>query len=154
MASFDFKAELSEQVRGAFFVGGTWVPPSSGDTIALVSPVDERPWIQAPLANAADVDRAAAAARTAFDEGEWPRMAPAERAAAMRRLSTEIQTRLPQFARLWTAEVGAPISFANMFVPTAPAIMPILSTPMHSRTAVRVGWVMRVWSASRSGPRP
>ena len=43
----------------------------------------------------ADVDRAVAAAREAFDNGPWPRMSTAERAAALRKVAAELTARRP-----------------------------------------------------------
>lgn len=79
--------------------------------------------MDAPLADAADADRAIDAARVAFDTGVWPRMSGAERAVYLRRLSAAVKERLPLLSRIWTAQVGAPVSFASMFTPVAPAML-------------------------------
>lgn len=69
-----------------------------------------------PLADTRDVERAVAAARTAFDEGPWPRMSAPERATHLRQLADQVRRRLPLLARLWTAQVGAPVAFAEGLV--------------------------------------
>ena len=72
------------------FIGGHWVTPSTSRMIDVVSPVTEELIAQVPEASEADIDAAVAAAREAFDEGPWPRMPPAERAAVLRRIGAEL----------------------------------------------------------------
>ena len=69
-----------------------------------------------PEAAPADIDRAVAAARQAFDEGPWSLMPPAERATYLRRVATLIATRLDEIAGAWTTQVGAPISLTRKLV--------------------------------------
>ena len=60
-----------------------------------------------------DVDAAVEAARAAFDAGPWPRLEPAERIDAVRRLAKAYGERRSEMAELITSEIGAPISFAQ-----------------------------------------
>ena len=122
-SGIDAAADLDEGIRTKFYIEGQWVAPTSDRIVELTSPVDEHAWMTAPLAAAADIDRAVAAARQTFDQGPWRSMPPSERAATLRRFAAEIERYEPLFARLWTAEVGAPISFTRMFVPTARAML-------------------------------
>ncbi len=69
------------------FIGGQSTEAISGRTFDSIDPYTGEAWAQVPEADAADVDRAVAAARTAFDEGPWPRMPGVERARVMRRLA-------------------------------------------------------------------
>jgi acyl-CoA reductase-like NAD-dependent aldehyde dehydrogenase len=61
------------------------------------------------------------AARRAFDQGPWPRMAPSERAEILRRMGAAVAARVPLLSRIWTAQVGATISFTSMFTGIIPA---------------------------------
>jgi acyl-CoA reductase-like NAD-dependent aldehyde dehydrogenase len=124
--------DLSENVRKRFFIGGEWVRPKSEKTRSLVSPVDEAPWIDAPLAGVVDVDNAVSAARKAFDLGPWPRATPAWRAERLRRMSGIVRARSQLLANVWTAEVGAPITFANQFVPFASAMLDYYATLLET----------------------
>jgi aldehyde dehydrogenase (NAD+) len=94
------------------FVGGRWTAPASDEVIEVVSPATEQLVGRVPLATAPDLDRAVAAARTAFDAGPWPRTDPAERAAAVARLGAEIKSRADAFADLLSTEVGTPRSIS------------------------------------------
>ena len=80
--------------RDKFFIGGEWVAPAGNDTLAVISPSTEEVIAKVPDATTADVDRAVAAAREAFDNGPWPLMAPAERADVMAEISQAIQARV------------------------------------------------------------
>ena len=93
--------------RDRLFIGGEWVAPLSTDVFTTISPTSEEPIGVSPHAGPADVDRAVAAARTAFDDGPWPRMAPAERAAIMARLVERLGERAEELAELITDEMGS-----------------------------------------------
>ena len=69
------------------FIGGTWVAPEGTGTIEVVSPSTEEVVARVPDATEADVDKAVAAARQAFDRGPWPRMAPAERGEVLAKVA-------------------------------------------------------------------
>lgn len=59
-----------------FYIGGQWVEPASSATLDVISPHTEEIVGRVPDGAPADMDRAVAAARDAFDNGPWPRMAP------------------------------------------------------------------------------
>ncbi|ACC72358.1 aldehyde dehydrogenase [Paraburkholderia phymatum] len=120
---FDPQAELSDDVRSRFYIGGHWVLPNSKETASLVSPTTEKSFLSVPLADRRDVDDAVRAARKAFDTGPWPLMSAAERSDYLRRLSGAVASRMQLLSRLWTAEVGAPVWFADLFTPTATAML-------------------------------
>ncbi|EUA16241.1 aldehyde dehydrogenase family protein [Mycobacterium xenopi 4042] len=61
-----------------------------------------------PLAAAADVDAAVAAARKAFDTGPWPSTPPAQRAAVLAAAVKLMEDRKELFTRLLAAETGQP----------------------------------------------
>ena len=74
-------AELvrAEVVSPRLYIGGEWVEATSDESVAVINPATEAVIANVPEASIADIDRAIAAARRAFDEGPWPRMAPRER---------------------------------------------------------------------------
>ncbi|MFM7271501.1 MAG: aldehyde dehydrogenase [Actinomycetes bacterium] len=96
------------------FIGGEWVAPAGQGRIEVISPITEEVYGTVPDAAEADVDRAVAAARRAFDEGPWPRMAPEARADAIARLSAELQARSMDIADTITNENGSVKSFSLM----------------------------------------
>src|SRR5690242_11352114 len=96
------------------FIGGEWVAPAGTATIDVVSPHTEEVVGRVPDSTAADVDRAVAAAREAFDHGPWPRMTFAERAEVIARLAAIYNERQSEMAQLITEEMGSPITFSNL----------------------------------------
>lgn len=99
--------------RQQLYIGGAWVTPGTTDTIEVISPHTEQPVARVPAPGHAEVDRAVAAARTAFDEGPWPRLDPSERIAVVRELAEHFRPRQEELAQLITTEMGAPITFSR-----------------------------------------
>jgi aldehyde dehydrogenase (NAD+) len=99
--------------QDALFIGGQWVKPSSDATIEVISPSTEEIVGRVPAPGRDDVDRAVQAARDAFDDGPWPRWAPAERAAVLRRIADGLEQRGTELARLVTTENGTPIAISG-----------------------------------------
>ncbi|RQM34435.1 aldehyde dehydrogenase [Rhodococcus ruber] len=97
------------------FIGGSWVEPSSDAVIEVISPINGEVIATVPEAREADMDRAVAAARKAFDEGPWPRMTPAERAEILVRVGNEVKKRIPEMAEAFTLELGAPAAVSTLF---------------------------------------
>jgi len=111
------------RVHDRFYIDGDWVAPASSAVLDVISPHTEEVVGRVPDATAADMDRAVAAARRAFDDGPWPRMAPAERAAAVGRLADIYATSLGDFAELITEEMGSPITFSQLAQAPQPQLM-------------------------------
>ncbi|MFI6314538.1 aldehyde dehydrogenase [Nocardia fusca] len=105
------------------FVGGEWSAPSTGETIEVISPHTEQPIARVVAPAPADIDRAVAAARRAFDEGPWPRIDPAERIRIVRDLARRYEERVDEIARIVTAEMGAPITFSRSAHARLPGVM-------------------------------
>ena len=102
------------------YVDGEWRNAESGETIAVSSPATGAHLADVAAAGAADVDRAVAAARRAFDNGPWPRMDPLERGRHLYRLAEAIRVRSKDLALTDTLNVGKPIRDALGFdVPCA-----------------------------------
>ncbi|MDX1385364.1 MAG: aldehyde dehydrogenase family protein, partial [Thermoanaerobaculia bacterium] len=112
---------MEEQRR--LFIGGEWSAPGSGRVIEVVSPHTEKPIAAVACAGPEDVDRAVAAARSAFDAGPWPRLDPSERVAAIRRLAELYNPRRREMAKLITSEMGSPISFSKFSQATLPMML-------------------------------
>jgi aldehyde dehydrogenase (NAD+) len=96
------------------FIGGKWVAPSTSETIEVRSPATGQYVGKVPMAAAADVDAACAAARKAFDEGPWPRMTPGERQAVIANAVKLIEDRDDLFKFLLKAETGQPQMIVDM----------------------------------------
>ncbi|MGW1977362.1 aldehyde dehydrogenase [Streptomyces sp. NPDC001889] len=98
--------------HGKLFIGGELADPLGTGTIEVVSPHTEQVIGRVPHASRADVDRAVAAARRAFDEGPWPRTPLAERIAVVERIKDAITARHDELARSISAQNGSPYSWS------------------------------------------
>lgn len=96
------------------FIGGKWVEPATSDVIEVHSPATGELVGKVPLASAADVDAACAAARKAFDEGPWPQMSPAERGEVLARAVKILEERAEELKFLLAAETGQPPMIVDM----------------------------------------
>jgi aldehyde dehydrogenase (NAD+) len=90
------------------FIGGEFVEPADGDTMKTVNPADEEVLAEVSVGGVADVDRAVAAARQAYDE-VWGPMPGAERAKYLYRLARIVQERSRELAVLESLDNGKPI---------------------------------------------
>ncbi len=124
------------------YIGGEWVAPEGKATIDVISPHSEELVGRVPEGTEADVDKAVTAARTAFDTGEWPRLSPEERMAAVQRFSELYAARIPDMAAVITEEMGSPITFSNLAQSPAPWLM--------LNTFLQVG-AAYPWEERRSG---
>ncbi|MFD6952372.1 betaine-aldehyde dehydrogenase [Nocardiopsis sp. TSRI0078] len=90
------------------FVDGAFTPAEGGEYLTTLNPADETKLAQVAVAGAADVDRAVAAARRAYDT-VWSRMPAAERGKYLFRIARIIQERSRELAVLESMDNGKPI---------------------------------------------
>jgi aldehyde dehydrogenase (NAD+) len=100
--------ETTASIRHAdrFFIGGEWVEPSSDAKIDVIDSGTEQLFFSVAEAQAADMSRAAAAARQAFDEGPWPRLTHAQRAEYLRAIGALVKERAADLGQIWPRESG------------------------------------------------
>ncbi|MGX7927885.1 aldehyde dehydrogenase [Tsuneonella sp. HG094] len=96
-----------------FFIGGEWATPRNDRRFTLINPSTEEVIGTVPEAGTEDIDAAVAAARKAFDEGEWPRLSAAQRADVMDRFLVAIVKRSDDIARAVSIQNGMPISISG-----------------------------------------
>ncbi|CAM5386976.1 aldehyde dehydrogenase [Streptomyces xanthochromogenes] len=98
--------------HGQLFIGGELTDPLGTDVIEVISPHTEQVIGRVPHASRADVDRAVAAARRAFDTGPWARATPEERIEVVSRIKDAILVRHEEIARSISAQNGSPYSWS------------------------------------------
>src|SRR3984893_5983047 len=91
------------------YINGEWVASKSAKTFPVYDPSTEEVIAQVPDAGAADVNRAVAAAKSAFDEGPWASTTAQERGRVLFRLAEKIRQNLPMLAELECRNTGKPI---------------------------------------------
>ena len=102
-------------VRDTFYIGGEWVKPSSDRRFTLINANTEEVLGSTPEALEADVDRAVAAARKAFDQGPWGRSTAAERVAVIQSFIGALAKRSSDIARAVSSQNGMPVSISEGF---------------------------------------
>jgi len=88
------------------FVNGAYVEPESDVTSDIVSPVTAKVVAKAPVSSAAEVDRAYAAAATAFET--WGETTPSERQQAMLKFADALEARADELVTLESENTGKP----------------------------------------------
>jgi len=94
-------------------IGGRWVEAASGRTFTTVDPATERVIGQVAHGEAADIDRAVAAARTAFEDGVWSSITPSLRGQILWRIADLIDANVDQLAELESLDNGKPFAVAK-----------------------------------------
>ncbi|WP_203311191.1 aldehyde dehydrogenase family protein [Sphingomonas beigongshangi] len=92
------------------FIDGAWVDSDGGRPHAVIDPATEQPVTEITLGSDADVDRAVAAARRAFED--YARTDVETRAALLDRIAEGMKARTADLAKAISEEMGAPIAFA------------------------------------------
>ncbi|MFE1084630.1 5-carboxymethyl-2-hydroxymuconate semialdehyde dehydrogenase [Brevibacterium sediminis] len=104
-------ADMPEKIR--HYIGGEFVDSIDGDEFDVLNPVTNEPYIKAASGKKADIEAAVAAAKTAFDEGPWPRMLPRERARILNKIADIVESRKDELAAMESFDSGLPITQAK-----------------------------------------
>ncbi len=97
-------------INGQAFIDGRYVAAASGESFDDITPIDGRVIARVASTDQADVERAVAAARRAFDSGAWSRQPPRERKRVLQRFAELILAHRDELALLETLDMGKPIS--------------------------------------------
>ena len=106
--------QLPNQPREfSLWIDGQAAASSEANWIERESPGHAVPVTRVPAGTAADVDRAVAAAKAAFEQGPWPRTASSGRATILADIAKRIRAAEEELAYWETLESGKPISQAR-----------------------------------------
>jgi len=100
---------MREQLN--FYIDGKWVAPAKARAHDVINPSNEEPCGRISLGSAADVDKAVAAARKAFET--WSQTSVDERKAVLDKVIAVYSRRMPEMAETISMEMGAPLPLAN-----------------------------------------
>lgn len=106
----DVAARVTRQIETRLFIDGDYVDAIDGARFATLNPANGETLAEMSAGTAVDIDRAVAAARSAFRSGVWSRMAPQNRLDILRRFADLIEEHTEQLAVLETLDMGKPIS--------------------------------------------
>ena len=96
------------------FIDGAWSDAASGKTFPVYNPATGEVLAHVAEGDAADIDRAVAAARKAFESGPWHGMSPSARGRLIYLLADKLEERLDDFALLESLDNGKPMSIARV----------------------------------------
>ena len=97
--------------RQKFYINGEWVEPSTSATLEVINPATEEPIDSIALGGAADVDKAVAAAKAAFET--FSQTTREERVALLEQIIAAYSARMGEVAAVISQEMGAPMPLAN-----------------------------------------
>ncbi len=90
-----------------FYIDGQWVNPVSPRSLEVINPSNEQAIARISMGSAADVDKAVAAARRAFES--YSRTSREERLALLAKVLEVYQRRYSDFVQTISQEMGAPL---------------------------------------------
>jgi acyl-CoA reductase-like NAD-dependent aldehyde dehydrogenase len=103
-------------------IDGKWVEAASGKSFETPNPATGEVLARVAEGDAEDVDRAAKAARRAFDEGPWRRTNPVQREGLLLKIADLIEKHGQELAELETLDNGKSIfESRNVDIPAAAA---------------------------------
>ncbi len=109
MTSADTVGLPTTPFQGRLLIDGAWAEAQDGARMDRHSPAHDVLVARYARAGEADAIRAIAAARRAFDSGQWPTMKGAARATLLRRVADIILRRKDELALMETLENGKPL---------------------------------------------
>ena len=107
-----FRNDLPSFVHraGRLFIDNRFVDAASGKTFEVIDPSTEQVLTTVAEGDKADIDRAVAAARRAFEGGAWPKMSARDRGRLLLRIADLIAKNADELARIESLDNGKPLS--------------------------------------------
>jgi aldehyde dehydrogenase (NAD+) len=134
--------ESSTYYRDQIYIDGQWVESSGAETIDVENPATEEIIGRVPSGTPADVDRAVAAAKAAFDG--WAATPPDERGKYLTRLQEALTSRMQAVADTISAELGSPAKMAQL----VQAGLPIMDIATAVSQIPEFGWEEQIGNST------
>ena len=96
------------------FFGGRWVEAKGGKRREVFDPSTGRAVTTVAEAGVPDLDAAVAAARKAFDQGDWAKMSGRERARILLKVAEVMRRRTDELVLTESVDVGKPVTFSRI----------------------------------------
>jgi aldehyde dehydrogenase (NAD+) len=94
-----------------FYVDGKWIDPNEAHDFTITNPASEEPIATISLGSAADVDRAVAAAKRAYEQ--YSATTPSDRIGLLQRIVDVYRAKMDEMAETISQEMGSPISLSR-----------------------------------------
>jgi betaine-aldehyde dehydrogenase len=95
------------------WIDGQWADTAGGKMMSIENPATRQTIAQVVDGSRADVDKAVQAAKTAFYDGRWSRLSPAERSTIIWKLGDLLEARADDFAKAESENTGKPFAFVS-----------------------------------------
>ncbi len=96
------------------WIDGRWQDSQGGKMMTIENPATGKPIAEVVDSSRVDVDRAVQAAHTAFYDGRWSKLTPAERSLAIWKLADLLDARKEEFAKLESENTGKPYQLVSL----------------------------------------
>jgi len=102
---------LARQQR--MLIGEAWCDAVDGTRLDVVDPATGQVFCSVPAGGAADIDLAVAAARRAFESGDWPKMRPVDRERLLLKFADLVEANAQELAEIEALDNGKPVLMAR-----------------------------------------
>jgi len=96
------------------WIDGKWVDSKGGGKISVENPATGKKFAEVVDASVEDVNFAVETAKTAFYDGRWSRLTPAERSKALWKFADLLEKHAEEFAKLESENTGKPYKFVSL----------------------------------------
>ncbi|HET6189449.1 MAG TPA: aldehyde dehydrogenase family protein [Trebonia sp.] len=110
---------IRDRAPTGMLIGGDWTQAASGETFETVNPATGSVLATVASGGPADVDRAVAAARRAFEKPSWASMNPHDRTLVLLRIADAVEANAEELAALESLDGGIPITVTRGMVADA-----------------------------------
>lgn len=95
------------------YINGRWEQSSSGKTVDVINPANQRLISKVPEGTREDAKKAIDAAREAFDRGKWSNLTPSERSMFILKIAEAVEEKKSELATTETLNQGRPIKMSK-----------------------------------------
>lgn len=134
--------------RMQFYIDGSWVDPAVKKSIPVVNPATEEAIYEIAVGSKADVDKAVAAARRAFET--FSQTSREERVALLEKIIAVYKTRMKDIGAAVSDEMGAPLPMAEKMQAGAALAISHRRSKFSRTTSSRSRSAPPSWCANRS----
>ena len=106
---------LPDTIRTQAYIDGTFVDAADGATFDSFAPATGQVIAKVAACSEADVDRAVASARAAFEGGAWSKIGPADRKSVLFKFADLIEANAEELAITEAIDAGKPITDCREF---------------------------------------
>ena len=99
-------SDFLQRQQAQLLIDGKWIAPVQGESFSTADPATGRVIAEIGRGTSADVDKAVAAARTAFESSPWASMTPAARSRILWQIADLMEANIDELAELETLDQG------------------------------------------------